>query len=139
MSSRGVGLSEFAKQKPWRPPSLLLEADPPNHTAARDVVTRILNPKLLRTIKEAFQAQVDAIVAEVAARGEIDGVHDLAERYPLQVFPDWVELSPDGRENLLYGSMVFYTFAPINRLYRIRDGARLPGCGLDHGAVHAHS
>ena len=28
-SSRGVGLSDFAKEKPWRPPSLILEADPP--------------------------------------------------------------------------------------------------------------
>jgi cytochrome P450 len=31
-SSRGVGLSDFAKEKPWRPPSLILEADPPAHT-----------------------------------------------------------------------------------------------------------
>src|SRR3989442_518196 len=27
-SSRGVGLSDFAKEQPWRPPSLILEADP---------------------------------------------------------------------------------------------------------------
>ncbi|NWL74665.1 cytochrome P450, partial [Bradyrhizobium elkanii] len=27
-SSRGVGLSDFSKEKPWRPPSLILEADP---------------------------------------------------------------------------------------------------------------
>ena len=31
-SSRGVGLSDFSKEKPWRPPSLILEADPPAHT-----------------------------------------------------------------------------------------------------------
>jgi cytochrome P450 len=118
VSSRGVGLSDFAKEKPWRQPSLLLEADPPEHTAARHVVTKILNPKMLRALKEDFQAKADAIVAEVAARGDIDGVHDLAERYPLQVFPDWVGLSQEGRENLLpYGSMVFNTFGPINHLY----------------------
>lgn len=28
-SAAGVGLSDFTKEKPWRPPSLLLEADPP--------------------------------------------------------------------------------------------------------------
>jgi cytochrome P450 len=118
VSSRGVGLSDFAKEKPWRQPSRLLEADPPEHSEARHVVTKILNPKLLRTLKEDFQARADAIVAEVAARGEIDGVHDLAERYPLEVFPDWVGLSAQGRENLLpYGSMVFNTFGPMNHLY----------------------
>ncbi len=118
VSSRGVGISDFAKNKPWRPPSLLLEADPPEHTEARAVVTRIMNPKLIRSLKDSFQAHADKVVAEVAARGHIDGVKDLAERYPLEVFPDWVGLDKDGRENLLpYGSMVFNTFGPINRLY----------------------
>jgi 4-methoxybenzoate monooxygenase (O-demethylating) len=28
-SGRGVGLSDFSKEKPWRAPSLVLEADPP--------------------------------------------------------------------------------------------------------------
>jgi cytochrome P450 len=27
-SSRGVGMSDFAKERPWRPPSLVLEKDP---------------------------------------------------------------------------------------------------------------
>lgn len=130
VSSRGVGLSDFAKDKPWRPPSLLLEADPPEHTEARAVVSKILNPKLLRSMKEEFQAQADAVVAEVAAQGEIDGVKDLAERYPLQVFPDWVGLDRDGRENLLpYGSMVFNTFGPVNELYSMaleRGSAAVP-------------
>ena len=31
-SSRGGGLSDFRKEKPWRPPSIILEADPPLHT-----------------------------------------------------------------------------------------------------------
>src|SRR3979411_1598739 len=31
-SSRGVGLSDFAKEKPWRPQSISLEAEPPAHT-----------------------------------------------------------------------------------------------------------
>lgn len=126
ISSRGVGISDFAKEKPWRPPSLLLEADPPEHTEARSVVTKIMTPKLIRTLKESFQAKADYIVAEVAAMGSIDGVKDLAERYPLEVFPDWVGLDKEGRENLLpYGSMVFNTFGPMNDLYEkaIRTGS----------------
>lgn len=37
-SSAGVGLSDFRKEKPWRPPSILLEADPPLHTRARAAI-----------------------------------------------------------------------------------------------------
>lgn len=116
VSSRGVGISDFVKEKPWRPPSLLLEADPPQHTKARQVVTKILTVKLLRSLKDGFQAHADELVARVAAQGGvIDGVHDLAEPYPLAVFPDFIGLSKDGRENLLpYGSMVFNTFGPRN-------------------------
>src|SRR5258708_6285182 len=33
-SSAGVGLSDFRRETPWRPPSLLLEADPPEHSRA---------------------------------------------------------------------------------------------------------
>lgn len=39
-SAAGAGLSNFRKEKPWRTPSLLLEADPPDHTLAREIVVR---------------------------------------------------------------------------------------------------
>ena len=32
VSSRGVGFQDFKLEKPWRPPSLVLEVDPPEHT-----------------------------------------------------------------------------------------------------------
>jgi hypothetical protein len=47
-SSCGVGLSDFAREKPWRPPSLILEADPPAHTLTRAVLNRVLSPKASR-------------------------------------------------------------------------------------------
>ena len=37
-SQRGVGLSDFASEKPWRLPSLLLEKDPPLHDRTRKVI-----------------------------------------------------------------------------------------------------
>ncbi len=43
-SSRGAGLSDFAKETPWRPPSLILEADPPAHTRTRAVLSKVLSP-----------------------------------------------------------------------------------------------
>jgi hypothetical protein len=51
-------------------------------------------------------------------RREFDGIADLAEAYPLKVFPDAVGISGEGRENLLpYGSMVFNSFGPRNDLF----------------------
>ncbi|MBD8042718.1 cytochrome P450 [Arthrobacter sp. Sa2BUA2] len=115
ISSAGVGITDFRKDKPWRAPSLLLEADPPEHTRARHVVTSILNPKFLRELKAGFQERAEHVAERVAALGDIDGVKDLAEAYPLEVFPDFVGLPKEGRENLLpYGSMVFNTFGPRN-------------------------
>src|SRR6201989_3040747 len=34
-SSRGVGLSDFKQEKPWRPPSIHLRADSPVHARTR--------------------------------------------------------------------------------------------------------
>jgi 4-methoxybenzoate monooxygenase (O-demethylating) len=34
-SSRGAGLTDFAKEKAWRPKSLVLETDPPLHDRTR--------------------------------------------------------------------------------------------------------
>jgi len=39
-SSRGAGLTDFAKEKPWRPKSLVLETDPPLHDRTRRVLNR---------------------------------------------------------------------------------------------------
>ncbi len=42
-SSAGVGIANFKSEKPFRPPSLLIEADPPEHTRVRNVMGRALN------------------------------------------------------------------------------------------------
>lgn len=112
-SSAGVGLSDFRKEKPWRTPSLLLETDPPEHTRSRTIMTRIMAPAAIRDLRDAFQAEADALAERLVARGSFDAQTDLAEAYPLKVFPDAVGLSAEGRENLLpYGTMAFNAFGP---------------------------
>lgn len=119
ISSAGVGLANFHKEEPFRPKSLILEADPPDHTRARAVLSRILSPKAMQQMRETFQKEADALldrfVAKAAAQGTVEGVADLAEAYPLKVFPDAVGLEGVGRENLLlYGDMIFNAFGPRN-------------------------
>jgi 4-methoxybenzoate monooxygenase (O-demethylating) len=117
-SAAGVGLSNFNKEKPWRPPSILLEADPPKHDAPRRVLQKVLSPRSLRTLREGWLADADALVDEVLAAGtEFDAVPSLAAAFPLRVFPDAVGLGKDGRENLLpYGDHAFNAFGPANDL-----------------------
>jgi cytochrome P450 len=117
-SSAGVGLSDFRKEPPWRPPSIILEADPPLHTRTRAVLTRILSPAAIKVLRDTFEREAEKLIARLVGQREFDGVADLAEAYPLKVFPDAVGISEEGRENLLpYGTMVFNSFGPRNDLF----------------------
>lgn len=123
ISGAGVGLANFNREAPFRPKSLILEADPPSHTQARAILARILSPKAVMQIRATFTAEAESLVERLLARqaaGEtIDAVKDLAEVYPLKVFPDAVGVGDSGRENLLlYGDMIFNAFGPRNQRLR---------------------
>jgi 4-methoxybenzoate monooxygenase (O-demethylating) len=117
-SKSGVGMSHFGKEKPWRPPSLLLEADPPRHDAPRRVLTKVLGPRALHRLREGWAADAGALVDEVLSGGrEFEAVGALTGVFPLRVFPDAVGIPQAGRENLLpYGDHAFNAFGPSNDL-----------------------
>ena len=117
-SGAGVGLTNFRQEKPWRPPSLLLEADPPRHDAPRAVLTALLSARRLRALEEQWRTDAAAVVDDLLEAGpEFDGVTDLAEVFPLRVFPDAVGIGKSGREHLLpYGDFAFNAFGPQNDL-----------------------
>ncbi|WP_027930607.1 cytochrome P450 [Amycolatopsis thermoflava] len=115
-SAAGVGLADFHVEEPWRPPSLLLETDPPRHDAPRRVLSGILGPRALRKLREDWFAAAEDLV-ERALDTELDVVPALAEAFPLRVFPDAVGIGREGRENLLpYGNFAFNAFGPRNEL-----------------------
>ncbi|MYH60946.1 MAG: cytochrome P450 [Caldilineaceae bacterium SB0675_bin_29] len=117
-SSRGVGLTDFATEEPWRTPSIILEADPPLHTKTRGVLMSVLSKPALQPLSDDFKSTADKLVDDLVVKGEIDAVRDLAEAFPLSVFPDTIGLRKDGRENLLpYGDMAFNAFGPRNELF----------------------
>lgn len=118
-SGRGVGMSDFAKETPWRPQSIVLEKDPPDHTRARNVLNKVLSATAMKSLREGFAAAADKKTDELIARGRFDAIAELAEAFPLSVFPDAVGLRRDGRENLLpYAGTVFNGFGPDNELRR---------------------
>jgi 4-methoxybenzoate monooxygenase (O-demethylating) len=117
-SGAGVGLADFRKEEPWRPPSLVLEKDPPDHTWARTVLQTVLSPKVLAGLKPHFEAAAARLVEQALGRGEVDVVTDIAEVFPIEVFADALGLPEAGRENLLpYAFITFNAFGPRNTLY----------------------
>ena len=97
ISSRGVGLADFAKEAPFRPPSLLLEADPPLHTRTRDLMNKIVALPVLKALEPVWRDKARELVAELTRQDRFDAVKDLAEEFPMRIFPDAVGLMDDGR------------------------------------------
>jgi cytochrome P450 len=117
-SSCGAGLTDFAKEKPWRPPSLVLEVDPPLHDRTRRVLSRVLSAAVIRSLRDRFVQQADSLVDILVEGGRFDAIADLAEAYPLTVFPDAMGMPPENRRFLLpYGNMLFNAFGPRNEYF----------------------
>ena len=117
-SGRGVGLSDFDKEEPWRPPSLLLEADPPLHARTRGLMNKVVSLASLKALRPVWQERAERLIDELVERGRFDAVTELSEVYPLRIFPDAVGLREEGREHLLaYAFANFNAFGPRNRLF----------------------
>ena len=117
-SAYGVGLDNYLHDKPWRPKSIILEVDPPDHDVTRRVLNRVLSRPAMEKMRRTFAEEAAVLVDALVARGEFDGVKDLAAVYPLKVFPDAVGLAQHGREHLLaYGTLAFNATCPTNHLF----------------------
>lgn len=127
VSGRGVGLADFAREEPWRPPSLLLETDPPVHDRTRAIMNKVATLASLREVRAAWLATANALVDALIVRRRFDAVTDLAEIFPLSVFPDLVGLMDEGREHLLpYGMATFNAFGPRNALFEATNATAAP-------------
>ena len=117
-SGRGGGLTDFAKEPAWRPPSIILEADPPLHTRTRSILAKVLSRPVLQSLRERMEQQAEQLLDEVLSEQSFDAVPALSQAFPLRVFPDAVGLIREGRENLLpYGDMAFNGFGPRNEFF----------------------
>jgi cytochrome P450 len=119
VSSRGIGLNDFKLEKPWRPPSIILEVDPPDHTKTRKVMSKALSPKVVRALMDDFLATAEALVDRLLEQSEVEGVADLAEAFPTAVFPRAVGMKDVNPRHLVdYGAIVFNAVGPDNSLRR---------------------
>ena len=117
-SARGVGMADFALHGRFRLPSIILEADPPQHTRSRQALSKTLGNSVMRGLRDQFEAVAEQMMAKLVAQGEFDACTELAEAFPLRVFPDAIGMRPESRAHLLpYGDMVFNSFGPANELF----------------------
>lgn len=119
ISSRGVGLTDFKVAPSWRKPSIVLEVDPPYHTRTRTVISRALSPRAVSALKDAFAKRANALIDELVECSEFDAVPDLAEAFPVSVFPAAVGLQEiDTRALVDFGAFGFNALGPDNALRR---------------------
>lgn len=117
-SSRGVGLADFARETPFRTPSLLLERDPPLHTKARSVMNKVVALPRLKALADEWRGVARELVEAAVGRGSFDAVTDIAEQFPLHIFPETIGLPEEGRHHLLtYATSVFNAFGPRNAVF----------------------
>ena len=118
MCGAGVGLIDL-RVDAWRPPSLLLEADPPDHTVVRSIIERVLSPRAVKILRDRFRARAETLVDGLVGAGSFDAMEELARVFPVEAFADEVGVTEEGRENLLpYGDMVFNGQGPRNEYFR---------------------
>ena len=119
VSSRGIGLSDFALEEPWRPQSIILEVDPPYHSKTRKVIMRGLSPKVVRELKDAFKEDAERLIGEVMTQESFDAIPEIAEAFPSKVFPEAVGVKdPDPRMLIDFGAIQFNAVGPDNALRR---------------------
>ena len=125
-SARGVGLSDYARDPAWHPPSPLLERDPPEHTRTRKIANRVLSIASLKSIRPDWALAADALIQALVAKGEFDGVTELAEIFPQRVFADALGLREAGRQNLVpYAMASFNAMGPKNEIFESTEPVRL--------------
>ena len=78
----------------------------------------MLSAAALKHLRAGFAIAADEMVQSLLDRHDFDAIPELAEAYPLRVFPDAVGLPLAGREHVLpYGGTVFDSFGPRNAYF----------------------
>lgn len=114
----GGGLSNYFKTKPWRPPSLILDVDPPEHTRTRRILMGVFSASTIKRMHGDFAQVARQLVEGALAGGTIEAIEALVAPFPLKVFPDAVGMKELDRSTMVtYGGIVFGAFGPPTDWY----------------------
>jgi cytochrome P450 len=113
ISGKGVALNSITNRLSR---GTTLNSDGPEHEQRRKLVAHRLLPRALRSLSDAVGQQAASIVDAALARGQVDGVEDIAYALPLAVVPDLVGWPHDQRPKLLdWAAATFDVLGPMNR------------------------
>jgi len=79
---------------------ILLNTDPPQHTALRRIVSRGFTPKAVNSLRDALAARAERIVHEAVAGGSGDFVTDVACELPLQAIAELLGIPQEDRHKI---------------------------------------
>ena len=79
---------------------LLINHDAPEHTHLRSIVSRAFTPRAIGALHDELHTRADAIVAEAAAHGTGNFVHDVAAELPLQAIAELLGVPQEDRGKL---------------------------------------
>ena len=77
--------------------SALLMLDPPAHTRLRRLVNKAFTPRVVEALRGRVQALVDELLDAVAARREMELIHDFAYPLPVTVIAELLGIPPHDR------------------------------------------
>ncbi|MEZ0580717.1 cytochrome P450 [Nocardioides sp. MH1] len=83
---------------------MILNQDPPEHTAMRHIVSRAFTPRSITGLEEIMRDRAQRIVREAVERGEGDFVQEVAAELPLQAIADLLGVPMDDRHKLFHWS-----------------------------------
>lgn len=97
VSGAGIAFTDAANQALR---GTTLASDPPEHDLLRAVVATGLQPRAVRGRRDEIAAKARQVVEAAIAKGDVDGVAELAQAMPISVIPDFLGLPQRNRENL---------------------------------------
>jgi cholest-4-en-3-one 26-monooxygenase len=83
---------------------MILNQDPPEHTAMRHIVSRAFTPRSIAQLEQIMRDRAHRIVTEAVARGSGDFVEEVAAELPLQAIADLLGVPQEDRKKLFHWS-----------------------------------
>ncbi len=83
---------------------ILLNMDPPEHTAVRAIISRGFTPRSINNLRDGLRERAARIVATALAEGTGDFVADVACELPLQAIADLIGVPQEDRQKIFQWS-----------------------------------
>jgi len=83
---------------------MILNQDPPEHTAMRHIVSRAFTPRSIAQLEQIMRERAHRIVTQAVERGTGDFVEEVAAELPLQAIADLLGVPQEDRKKLFHWS-----------------------------------